>query len=136
MRLTEDQYRELMASRGLAANSLGTHSTPAKKPKYGNRKVTDAEGNVHDSTKEYRRWCDLELRQRSGEISDLRRQVVFDLIVNDLLVCRFVADATYRDATGAQVVEDTKSQITRKNRAYRIKVKLMRACHGIDVQEV
>lgn len=135
MRLTEEQYQDLLRRR---TQTLATvpPSLP-KRPKYGNRKVTDAEGNVHDSTKEYRRWCELELRQRAGEISDLRRQPVFDLLVNDVLVCRYVADAVYvENATGSKVVEDTKSEPTRKKRDYRIKVKLLRAIHGIEVREV
>ncbi len=143
MRLTEEQYRDLMARRGLAASSLGSQSTKSTKParpKYGNRKVVDATGNVHDSGKEYRRWCDLELRQRAGEISDLHRQTVFDLVVNGVLVCRYVADATYRE-NGALVVEDTKpsDQKYRKPLAYRhfkLKANLMLACHGIEVKEV
>lgn len=107
----------------------------AKPPKYGNRKVTDAEGNVHDSTKEFRRWQELELRERAGEISDLRRHVPYALVVNGILICSYEADAVYRDGA-ALIVEDTKSEPTRKKREYRIKVKLMAAIHGIQVREV
>lgn len=108
-----------------------------KRSKYGNVKVTDASGAVHDSTKEYRRWCELQLRERAGEISQLHRQPVFDLVVNDVLVCRYEADASYvENATGERIVEDTKSEITRKKRDYRIKVKLLKATHGIEVKEV
>jgi hypothetical protein len=115
-----------------------TTLTPSKpKPaKYRNVKVTDESGVVHDSTKQYRRWLDLELRQRAGEISQLHREPVFDLIVNGQLVCKYIADASYvENATGEKVVEDTKSEITRKNRVYRLKAKLLRACHGIEVRE-
>jgi hypothetical protein len=107
----------------------------AKRPKYGNRKVTDAAGAVHDSGKEYRRWLELQLRERAGEISHLHRQPVFDLIVNGVLVCRYVADAAYTEK-GLPVVEDTKSEATRKNRAYRIKAKLFAAIHGFEIHEV
>lgn len=106
-----------------------------KQTKYGNTKVVDADGLTHDSKREYRRWCELQLRERAGEISNLRRQVVFDLVVNGLLVCRYVADAVY-DENGAKVVEDTKSEPTRKKRDYVLKKKLMRAIHGIEVKEV
>lgn len=106
-----------------------------KPPKYGNRKVIEADGLTHDSRKEFRRWQELQLRERAGEISHLRRQPVFDLIVNGELVCRYVADAAY-DEGGALVVEDTKSEATRKNRTYVLKKKLMRACHGIQIREV
>jgi hypothetical protein len=134
MRLTEEQYRDLMARRGLAANSLGAPAVKAK-PKYGNRKVTDGEGNVHDSTKEYRRWQELEERARRGEITRLRRQVPFACVVNGILVCQYIADACY-DEGAATIVEDTKSEITRKKPEYRIKLKLMQAIHGIQIREV
>jgi hypothetical protein len=111
--------------------------------KYRNVKVVDADGLTHDSRKEFRRWQDLQTRLHAGEISQLHRQPVFDLIVTSpaypdgLLVCKYIADSSYvENATGAQVVEDCKSEPTRKNRAYRIKVKLMRACHNIEVKEV
>jgi hypothetical protein len=111
-------------------------SKSAKNPnKYGNAKVRDAEGNVHDSTKEFRRWQELQLRERAGEITGLRRQVPFALVVNDVLVCSYEADAVYHEGA-ALVVEDTKSEITRKKRDYRIKLKLMQAIHGIQIREV
>lgn len=108
---------------------------PAKPSKYRNVKVTGADGLTHDSGKEYRRFCELQLRERAGEISQLRRQPVFDLIVSGVLVCRYVGDASYIE-NGKQVVEDTKSVATRKNRAYRIKAKLFRAIFGYDIREV
>lgn len=136
MRLTEEQYQALMSKRGarpMPASLLPT----ARRSKYGNVKVVDADGLTHDSRKEYRRWCELQLRERAGEISNLRRQVVFDLIVNDRLVCRYVADASYvENATGAKVVEDTKSEPTRKKRDYRIKAKLFEAIYGYAIREV
>lgn len=107
----------------------------AKRPKYGNRKVVDAEGNVHDSTKEFRRWEELQFRARAGELAELRRQVPFALVVNGVLVCQYVADFVYREGA-TTIVEDCKSPPTRKLAAWRIKRKLMLACHGIDVREV
>jgi hypothetical protein len=107
----------------------------AKRPKYGNRKVTDASGAVHDSTKEFRRWQVLELRQRAGEIRSLRRQVPYALVVNGVLVCQYVCDFDYIEGE-ARVVEDCKSPPTRKLAAYSIKRKLMMAIHGIQIREV
>lgn len=136
MRMTEEQYQALLAKRQKPVRQLEAQLERApKRPKYGNRKVADADGNVHDSGKEYRRWCVLQLRERAGEIQGLRRHAVFDLVVNGVLVCKYIADAAYTE-DGQQVAEDTKSEITRKNRAYRIKRKLMQAIHGIHVREV
>jgi len=106
-----------------------------KRPKYGNVKVTDAAGNVHDSTKEFRRWQELQLRERAGDISALRRQVPFALVVNGILACQYIADAVYVEGA-ATIIEDTKSDITRKKPEYRIKLKLMQAIHGIQIREV
>jgi hypothetical protein len=129
MRMTEEQYQAFLAK--------GPQPIPviSKRPKYGNRKVTDAEGNVHDSTKEYRRWCELQLRERAGEITRLRRQVPFAMVVNGILVCQYIADVVY-DEGQATIVEDCKSPQTRKLAAFAIKRKLMQAIHGIEVREV
>lgn len=134
MRMTEEQYQAYLA-RGGSTSTIKVATPPPKRPKYGNRKVTDATGAVHDSTKEYRRWCELQLREKAGEISQLRRQVPFALVVNGELIARYVADAVYVDGA-ATIVEDCKSPQTRKLEAFRMKVRLMQACHGLQVREV
>lgn len=112
----------------------GTLQVSKPRSKYGSVKSI-AGGIEFDSQKEARRYQDLTLLARAGLIRDLHRQVEFRLIVNRSLVCTYVADFVYiRD--GRQIVEDVKSKATRKNRAYRIKVKLLKALEGIDVKEV
>lgn len=133
MRLTEEQYLDLLQRHGPSRKPLVVPK-PAR-AKYGNRKVTDAAGNVHDSGKEYRRWCELELREKAGEISQLRRQVPYALVVNDVLVCQYIADAVYLEGA-ATIVEDCKSPPTRAKPEYRIKLKLMQAIHGLQIREV
>lgn len=110
-------------------------SQKAQRTKYGNRKVADAAGNVHDSGKEYRRWQELQLRERAGEVRSLRRQVPYALVVNGVLVCQYVADFVYEEGQ-ATVVEDVKSPPTRAKPDYRIKLKLMQALHGTQIREV
>lgn len=107
----------------------------AKPSKYGNRKVTDATGAVHDSTKEFRRWQELELLERSGSIRCLRRQVPYALVVEGALIAKYIADFVYVDGE-ATIVEDVKSPPTRKLEAYRMKVRMMAALHKIQVREV
>lgn len=96
------------------------------------------------SKAELKRWLDLELLERAGEISDLHRQVQFPLMIpahqaatgNWVLpqyVGCYIADATYRDFVGNFVVEDVKGV---KTPEYILKKKLMKALHGIDIQEV
>lgn len=131
MRMTEEQYGAFLA------RQLGPLTVPKlpKRQKYGNRKYIDAEGRTHDSTKEYRRWCELELREKAGEVSQLRRQVPFACVVNGVLVCQYIADAVYVEGA-AMIVEDCKSPPTRAKPEYRLKLKLMQALHGIQIREV
>lgn len=134
MRLTEEQYQALV--KRYHEGTLPPQKLPApKRPKYGNRKVTDENGDEHASTKQYRRWQELTLRERAGDIRALRREVPFALVVNGILVCTYVADHVFEEGA-ATIVEDVKSPPTRKKPEYRIKLKLMQAIHGIQIREV
>ena len=120
--------------------------------KYHSRKITK-DGITFDSIKEYRRWCELSLLEKAGEITDLKRQVRFTLIPSQrefsgeigkngrfkkgkLLErsCVYVADFTYyKQPQNKFVVEDVKGV---KTDAYVIKRKLMLHLHGIRIHEV
>jgi len=109
-------------------------------PKYGNRKVTLG-ADTFDSAAEARRWGELQALQRAGCISDLQRQVKFVLL--DAIprvgnkpgqrAISYVADFVYVGEAGWKVVEDVKGVRTE---VYRLKAKLMRAVHGIEITEV
>lgn len=105
------------------------------RPKFGNRK-TEVDGITFDSLKEARRYGELKLLERAGEISGLELQPKFPLTVNGQLVCTYRGDFSYRDKAGNRVIEDVKSPATRAHPVYRIKAKLLRAVYGIDVTEV
>ncbi len=116
--------------------------------KYGNKKITIGD-ETFDSSKEYRRFCELKLLQRGKRISDLQRQVKFVLIPaqrepdeigprggvkQGKLIeqeCSYVADFVYTE-NGKTVVEDTKGFRTAD---YIIKRKLMLHVHGIRIKE-
>lgn len=108
--------------------------------KYGAKKITHM-GETFDSVKECERWCQLRLLERGKAISDLKRQVKFELIpaqkVNGKLVERavnYVADFTYVEKrTGEFIVEDTKGF---KTKEYILKRKMMLYFHGIRIREV
>lgn len=107
--------------------------------KYGNRKIT-RDGLTFDSVKEYRRYCELRLLERAGEVAELRRQVKFELLpsqrVDGKVVERsvtYIADFVYTDKDGRQVVEDTKGVRTKE---YIIKRKLLLHKYGIRIREV
>lgn len=119
-----------------------------KKNKYSAFRVTVPEGNF-DSRKEYRRFLILRSREERGEISDLRRQVKFELIpsqrepdkigprggrIRGALIERGVcykADFVYVE-NGETIVEDIKGLRTE---GYIIKRKLMLYVHGIRLKE-
>jgi hypothetical protein len=96
--------------------------------KYRNRK-TVVDGIVFASAKEARRYGELLLLQRAGEISDLWLQPRFPLVVNGIKICTYVADFAFKDK-GVKVVEDSKGVETP---VFKIKRKLMKACLGIEV---
>ena len=109
-----------------------------KPSKYGNKKLT-IDGEVFDSRKEYIRYRELVLLQRTGQISDLKRQVKYELIPSQRVggkvaerACTYVADFVYTE-NGKTVVEDTKGFRTKD---YIIKRKLMLYVHGIQIREV
>lgn len=113
-----------------------------KRSKYGNEKVV-AGGVKHDSRKEAMRWLQLEQMQRNGIITDLARQVSFELAPAVRLAgerrqkppLRYIADFTYMHK-GQLAIEDVKSEATRKNDAYRIKKHLMKSVLNLDITEV
>lgn len=102
--------------------------------KYGNTKV-NVDGKHFDSKREAARWQELRLLERAGEISDLRRQVRYELVpkMSGERPVDYIADFVYRDKNGNEVVEDVKGVRTP---VYIIKRKLMLWRHGIRIREV
>lgn len=108
----------------------------ARRSKYNN-KPTEVDGITFSSKKEARRYGELKLLAKAGEIFDLQTQPRFPLDVNGQPVCAYVGDFAYRTAGNAALtVEDVKSPITRKNPVYRLKIKLLKAVRGIEVVEI
>lgn len=106
--------------------------------KYRSRKLT-VDGVTFDSRKEYFRWNELSLLEKAGVITDLQRQVRFELLpsqkVDGKVVERpvhYVADFVYQE-NGQTVVEDTKGF---KTKDYILKRKMMLHTHGIRIKEV
>ena len=115
-----------------------------RKAKYGNKKV-EIDGTKFDSKKEAKRYQDLLLMQRAGEISELELQPKFELVKGVKFsgdakakpAVRYFADFAYTDIkTGQRIVEDVKSPATKKNPAYRMKKHMMLAIHGVEIKEV
>lgn len=122
--------------------------------KYHNEKVCSVDGEVFDSRREFRRYNELKLLERAGEIRDLKRQVAYIIIPEhrepDVTgprggrkkgrliesATRYIADFVYDekgpDGEWQQVVEDCKGVRTD---TYKIKRKLMLHVYGIRVRE-
>lgn len=107
----------------------------ARKPtrhKYG-AIATTVDDIRFDSKAEARRYQELKLMERGRLIRNLELQPSFDIIINGVKVCRYVADYRFINCgTGEMVVEDCKGF---KTPEYRLKKKLMKAVHGIDITE-
>lgn len=100
--------------------------------KYRNKPVT-IDGIRFASQREGKRYVELKILERAGEIQCLTLQRPYKLEVNGLHVCKYVADFVYVGSSGEIVVEDVKGVRTKE---YIIKRALMKACLGIDVKEV
>jgi hypothetical protein len=126
--------------------------------KLRNTKVT-VNGETYDSKREYERWCELRILERAGFITELKRQVEYELIPKQVEVCerygkngkrlkdgvrvlerevKYIADFEYIQ-NGKKVVEDAKGYRDPSSAAYAkfvIKRKLMLWLKGIRVVEV
>lgn len=127
--------------------------------KFGAKKVKDpATGYWFDSHSELVRWYELQILERAGKISGLKRQVTFELIPTQRgkstefyksgprkglpkpgpvleKACTYVADFTYYQ-DGEYIVEDVKG--CKNGAAYDlfvIKRKLMLLVHKIRIKE-
>jgi hypothetical protein len=99
-----------------------------RQPKYRNKK-TEVNGQMFDSQAEARRYLALRALEQDGQITDLRRQVSFQLVPSVRILgsrratpaIRYVADFAYQQ-DGREVIEDVKGVVTA---VYRIKRHLM-----------
>lgn len=108
-----------------------------KRAKFNNSKV-EYEGMIFDSKKEYNRYRELLLLLKAGEIGMLKRQVKYVLIEKNETEreCAYFADFEYLDSkTGKRIVEDTKSEATKKLSTYILKRKLMKSKFNIEIKE-
>jgi hypothetical protein len=98
-----------------------------KKPSKYRAQPVVVDGIRFHSRKEANRWVVLKLLAERGAITNLRRQVPYELT----LKTTYVADFVYDDGAG-EVVEDVKGFRTK---VYRQKYRAMLAQHGIRIKE-
>lgn len=129
---------------GLEAVAVGTTgiAIQAKPSKWRNVK-TVVDGITFDSKREAEHYMLLKARQALGEISELQRQVPFQLLCPVLtrdgqstgasaVVAAYVSDFTYRE-NGQLVIVDAKGKRTRE---YALKAKWLALQQGISILEV
>jgi len=95
---------------------------------------TEVDGHRFASMAEARRYSELMLLQRAGEITDLELQPRYPLEVNGIKVATYVGDFRYQEGNEI-VLEDVKSEPT-KTPVYKLKKKLLYAIYGIGIVEV
>lgn len=124
-----------------ALEKYQTAGNKAPKKKYHNVR-TEAGAMKFDSKKEAERYQMLYILYKAGEITNLRLQQDFTLLEGyttpegeKVRPIKYVADFTYLE-DGKFVVEDVKSDATRKNRTYINKKKMMQEAYGISIREV
>lgn len=108
-------------------------ANPVKKNKFGAKKIV-IDGITFDSTKEGRRYEELKLLEKAGEISDLMLQCPYEFIHDGQLIGRYRADFVYTTRDG-RVIEDVKSPATRKKTDYRLRKRMMKVFFGIEILE-
>ena len=112
----------------------------AKMNKY-NAKRHVIDGVNFSSIKEAKRYCELCILLKAGEIKSLQLQVPFELAPavkfddeqRKKPALRYFADFVYFDKVGNKIVEDVKGFETKE---FRIKRHLMVTVHGIQVKIV
>ena len=110
--------------------------------KYHNTKVI-YNGIKFDSKKERARYITLKQLEKAGIIKELELQPKFLLL--DTIHYKgktypktyYKADFKYKTRDGIEIIEDVKSEITSKDKTYRLKIKmLLTKYHDIDFIEV
>lgn len=133
MAMSVDALKKMCSPDTIALNAAvfgDTRPTEARRNKYNARKIT-VDGMVFDSKGEYRRWLELSNMQRAGLIQNLQRQVKF--VLQEAFVgengkkvrqISYSADYTYTE-DGILIIEDFKSEATRKTDGFRLRWRLL-----------
>lgn len=102
-----------------------------KTNKYRNKK-TIVGGITFDSKKEARRYDELRLLEKVGEIKEIETHPKFDLVINGKKIGRYTADFKYlehtRDNEFNEIIEDVKSKPT-MTEAFSLRRRVFEACY-------
>jgi hypothetical protein len=122
-------YRHVLSKYGVRTDNKGKHDRTE-------------DGILFASKRERKRYGELKLLERAGEITRLECQPAFAIVVSGEfggpggIIGRYDADFRYVDRpSGEVIVEDVKSPATRKIGVYRLKKKLVEALYPIKIRE-
>ena len=114
---------------------------PKRKPKYKNRKV-EVDGIKFDSKKEAKRYGELKLLEKAGEISDLQCHPKFDLVINGQKIlitsdrykngrqAKYSPDFRYTcQKGGGFIAEDVKGGRATKTEAYKLRAAIFKVAY-------
>ncbi len=109
-----------------------------KRNKYGATKI-HAHGIKFDSKKEYKRYNELNLLVKAGEIQSFVHQVPFIYTHEGVKMFKYIADYVIINLDGSRRVEDVKGfdKKTKKFRTtplFNLKKKLIEAQHKIKIE--
>lgn len=100
--------------------------------KYNNKKIK-LDGITFDSLREGRRYEELKMMEKAGEIEDLVCHPRFLIVLNNKKICSVVLDFSYFLISQQRTVyEDIKSEATALPMS-KLKKKLVEAAHDIEV---
>ncbi len=100
--------------------------------KYHNKKCS-MDGFKFDSLREMAHYEKLKMGLKMGLIKNLQIHPVFPLVVNGVIIGKYISDFSYRTVVGTLVVVDVKGV---KTAVYKLKKRLIKALYSIDVVEV
>lgn len=141
MSWNEEQLSAIVKkSKARAVHPGGMNKPSERKPAMGKPKATKyravrttVDGITFASKKEAKRYAELLLLQKAGEISDLSCQPVIKCTINGVHICDYRGDFFYCDLETANCIwEDCKGF---KTPVYRLKKKLVLALTGIKIRE-
>jgi hypothetical protein len=143
-RLSESAYAELTGNRSVTPKRSKYHAIPVVVTEGGEvyeakaAKANGIKGQRFASKAEARRYLELKVMERTGQISELVCQPRFDIHALDgSKVAFYRADYRYYErATRRMVVEDVKGGKATATATYRLKKKLVEAEHGVTIREV
>lgn len=86
------------------------------------------------SKREARYYQNLKLLEKAGAIQDIELQPAFPLVVNGVLIGKYVSDFRYVDCeTGEVVTVDVKGFRTKE---YKLKKRLVEALYPVQIVEI